>query len=195
MEQALLMYEHKEIIKGKIKVYSAPTYEGLVQAVVRARRDAGTVVPYGKVYNELRGKSQPKLVKVKTRGKSVYDFQKTDIITGAKAIFANMSGEIVSQGEILRRADICAKCPKKEMMSGCMSCGAGKAVLALYNASVGLFKGNRYEIPVDLKKANCGVCGCYISTMLPAKLEDFAKDTPQKAADRPSTCWLKEPLG
>jgi hypothetical protein len=189
------MLTHKENLKGAIQIYEAPNYEALVKAVVDGRRKLGKPTNYNRVYNELRKLNTPKptrkLGAPEKNGKSVHEMRPEDILNGAKAMLKVMSGEIVSQEEILRRSEICKKCPKLEYMKGCMSCGAGKVVSALYEKSRAFFKGKRYEIPVELKKANCGVCKCYLSNMLPARLEDFHADTAQRAEIRPNACWLK----
>jgi hypothetical protein len=201
------MPEHKETIKGAIQVYQAPTYDALVKAVVDGRRKLGKPTNYNRVYNELKKLKDPKPVRKmgapQGTGKSVHEMRPEDIANGIKAIFkTTVLGEIVSQEEILRRSQICSgldatgkqvssPCPKLENMKGCMTCGAGKVVAALYERSRAFFKGQRYEIPVALKKANCGVCKCYLSNMLPARLETFKENGPHQSEACPNACWIK----
>lgn len=186
------MLEHRENLKGAIQIYQAPNYDALVKAVVDGRRKLGRISNYNRVYNELKRYNRPparKLGAPEKGQKSVHEMRAEDIANGIRAIFkTTILGEIVSQEEILRRSEICKKCPKLEYMKGCMTCGAGKVVAALWEKSRSFFKGQRYEIPVDLKKANCGVCKCYISNMLPARKEVFKEGT---HASAPDNCWVK----
>jgi len=192
-----MAYEWEDNLKGAIQIYSSPTYEGLVKMVVDGRRKLGKPTNYNRVYNELKKLNNPKTAKKiggrQGEGKSVYEMRAEDIVTGIKAVFkTTILGEIVPQQEILRRAAICESCPQKQIMKGCMSCGAGKAVAALWEKSRTFFKGQRYEIPVDLKKANCGVCRCYLANMLPARMETFKEDGPHQSDACPDTCWIKK---
>lgn len=189
-------YIWKDTLKGAIQIYEAPNYDALVKAVVDGRRKLGKPTNYNRVYNELRKLNNPKPARklgAPEKGKlNVAKLGLEHIANGVKA-FAKTTilGDKVSQDEILRRAAICEKCPKLEMMSGCNACGAGRRFAALYEASRSLFKGQRYHIPEKLAKANCGVCKCYLANMLPAKIEVFKEDDAKMAANRPNACWLK----
>lgn len=190
------MLEHKDSLKGAIQIYQAPTYDALVKAVVDGRRKLGKPTNYNRVYNELRKLKNPAPArKLGAPEKGTIDVFKVGVehIANGVRAFAKTTilGEIVGQDEILRRAAICEKCPKLEMMKGCTSCGAGRRFAALYEKSRSLFKGARYTIPTNLAKANCGVCKCYLANMLPAKLEVFKEDDARMASIRPNVCWLK----
>lgn len=185
------MMEHKDKLNGAIQIYQAPTFDALVKAVVDGRRKLGKRDNYNQVWNELKRLNKPsrKLGAPQGAGKSVHEMRPEDIANGIRAVFkTTILGEIAPQQEILRRAAICEKCPQKQMMKGCMSCGAGKVVAALWEKSRAFFKGQRYEIPVELKKANCGICKCYLANLLPGRKEVFKEGSHQSA---PDNCWIK----
>lgn len=112
----------------------------------------------------------------------------SDYLHGAEALVNVSAGNTVDQLEINRRAGICQFCPKLEEVPGCMSCGfAGTLSNALNKIKKAFDSG--FEIPNNMSKHGCGVCGCSLAVMLPAKTSAF-KETDQNL--RPDHCWVKK---
>lgn len=197
----ILMFEHKDNLRGAIQIYQAPTYDVLVQKVVEGRRKLGKPSNYNAVYNELNRKkagqsrNDNQVVRGGTgRGSQCPKVFHTpdEVYKGAIAHLKNILGITVDQTEINRRAAICQNCPHTCGIAGCSrGCGLGKAAVALWDKTMKFFGGKRYEVPAALKRTYCGVCGCSHGVILAARLEDFHPDSPEKANKRPDNCWLK----
>lgn len=112
----------------------------------------------------------------------------SDYVKGATALVSVARGQTVPQEETNRRAIICSKCPRLEQIPGCMGCGlAGRIANAVKNIKKLFGKG--FVIPNNLETKGCGVCGCALSVMLPAKIELFSD---KDQAERPDNCWVKK---
>lgn len=106
-------------------------------------------------------------------------------IKGAKALLNYAMGKAVSNQEILRRANICATCPKVSNVSDCMGCGGSGRITSLIN-TIRRQKGSEVAIPNNIKRKFCGVCQCSIPLLIVTKFEDFSKDEHV----RPDHCWM-----
>lgn len=113
-----------------------------------------------------------------------------EVVTGAKSLVRTTAGQSVSNVEIVRRSDICAKCPLMDEIGGCHSCGAGGKISNWAN-KLRSFMGSQIPIPAEVKGSYCGFCGCAIASMVLAKKTDFYPEAPTKNATRPDNCWLK----
>lgn len=103
-----------------------------------------------------------------------------DAIAAAKAFREAVRGNVVSDAEILRRAAICAACPKRQKVTGWKSEVSKK---------LGMIA-NKNRVPSKVSDYRCGVCGCSLMLLLPATSKDLHKDSPEEAKNRPKTCWL-----
>lgn len=111
-----------------------------------------------------------------------------DYLHGAEALISVSAGNSVNQLEINRRASICQTCPRLEEVPGCMSCGFAGTLSNTINKIKRFFKAS-FEIPNNMGKHGCGVCGCSLAVMLPAKTSAFKKDD---QAQRPDHCWVRK---
>lgn len=107
-----------------------------------------------------------------------------DAASAIKAATQAGRGNVVPPEELQRRAAICERCPMRQFV------GAG----ALDRASqvLGMMV-NRHRVPKSLTTYKCGVCGCSLMMLLPARTEDLHKDTPEQASYRKHTapgCWV-----
>lgn len=189
--------EHKETLRGVRTTFSNETLEGLARMVTDARRKAGKRVDYNAVYNELKRTNKTvRSSRPRTgRGSQCPSVTLTpkEVLGGAKSILKNMLGQHEDQGEINRRAAICAKCPHLCYVKGCKSgCSLSRAALDAYNRGLkGILGVTRYTIPTAVEATYCGICGCSSMALIAAKPEDFPQDSPEKAAARPEACWIK----
>lgn len=181
-------FEHREKNRKGVEVlFSSPTFEGLVQAVVDARRGDNIKTDYNRVFNQLRLLKAHKMRKLpKAR-----NLKLAEAASGAKAVLKNLRGQIVSQQTINERAAICLRCPLVNKASDCPICTKGAAFTNAWNAAQAWVGKKTYTVPEALKKTYCDVCGCAHSMILPARLEDFLPDDAAKATKRPANCWIK----
>jgi|SRR6478609_10211164 len=114
-----------------------------------------------------------------------------DAFSGALAALNYIAGKSVSVDEMNRRASICEKCPLRSRISGCTSCGAGRAMTNLAN-EIRVKKGTQAPIPSSIKDSFCGICSCSLSLMVVTGIEDFYSETSEKNNRRPDVCWLKK---
>lgn len=103
-----------------------------------------------------------------------------DIMAAANAYKEAFRGNVVSDGEIGRRASICKGCPKRRTLRG-----IPQRVAAVISGAA-----NRYRVPADIRNHMCGVCGCPLLALIPARPEDLHKDTPEQKTQRPEKCWI-----
>lgn len=111
-------------------------------------------------------------------------------LAAAKAAVKVATGDVVDDTELKRRADICHSCPMKSESSGCFGCNASARLASIANLMKRTF-GKELRLPRNLKRFNCGVCGCSLSLLLPTKVENLHADTPEQASKRPANCWMK----
>jgi hypothetical protein len=99
----------------------------------------------------------------------------------ALAAFAQAStGDTVGEVEVMRRNSVCAACPKREKVTG---------IVSRVSQTLGVLA-NRHRVPKSMKDYRCGVCGCALMLLIPAKTPH--KDSPEEAAVRPSSCWASD---
>ena len=113
-----------------------------------------------------------------------------DVAKGANALIHNIIGPGVDSAELLRRSNICSKCPNKTMISGCQSCGLSGR-LSKYINSIKVNRGVRAPIPSEVKDAYCEVCSCALASMVITRMEDFKNEKKENNIRRPDFCWLK----
>lgn len=192
-----MSFAHHESINGVRTSFESPQFEGLVKAVSNARKKARLrKSDYNIVYNEMRkrypnGDSTGRKASRKMFYQDAIAGAKA-YLSGAKALGKNVLGQTVDATELKRREAICMKCPMRNGMAGCKAgCGMSQsAVNALDEASKKLFGKARNDISPALRTLFCDVCGCALSVMLPAHIDDFPVDTESKASIRPKNCWL-----
>ena len=166
---------HEAIAFRLIKDYKEIPFE---EALILVKNNLRPNKDQPSVNNFITGKS---FSRSKSKGLS-------DYISGATALVKVSSGEIVLQEEINRRGIICTKCPRLETIPGCMGCGLAGRISNAVNKIKKLF-GKNFILPNNLETKGCGVCGCALSVMLPAKTEQF-NDNDQ--TERPDNCWVKK---
>ncbi len=106
-----------------------------------------------------------------------------DVTSALKAFIAAKNQVTVSEEEFLRRLAICRSCPQNVRK--------GRTLRTRVSEILGMYS-NRFNVPDEVTKRSCGVCGCSFGLLLPAKKEFLHKDTPEQEKVRPSYCWVKE---
>jgi ribosomal protein L37E len=138
------------------------------------------IIPVSKAISEQSFPSKS----VKKKNKSL-----KEVSDGAAAALKQIGGITVPQSEINRRAIICSRCTNKSEVSGCRSCGFGKALVKFVNNVKKAFGGG-VSIPNGLEGNYCNSCDCSLAMMLPASIEDFSETT-RKDESRPKECWVR----
>lgn len=95
---------------------------------------------------------------------------------------------IVEDTEVMRRSQICAKCPFNGVVANCSVCGM-KAVKDIVDKIVG---GN--ALATDTSLQHCTICCCSLQAKVRIPLDILRHHTPEKQMARlPDHCWIKEP--
>lgn len=113
-----------------------------------------------------------------------------DAIHGAKAVLKYTTGASASTDEILRRSKICADCPLRSKVGGCMSCGAAGAIARFVNTVRSTMKVST-QIPSEVRSHYCNHCGCSLALIVVSKMDAFSFENDTKNNQRPDMCWLK----
>lgn len=111
-------------------------------------------------------------------------------ISGAMAVIRYTTGSSVSTAEMIRRSDICARCPMLSQISTCMACG-GAGKIARFINGIRAAKKVESSIPSEVKASYCGVCSCSLALMVVTKIKDFHTESEAENRRRPDVCWLK----
>jgi hypothetical protein len=99
-----------------------------------------------------------------------------------KAYADARGGDVVSPEELRDRTAVCRSCPKRKLSSG---------ILTKVSEKLGILA-NAHRVPKDVSAYSCGVCGCSLMLLLPARGVALHKDTPEEARERPDSCWIKK---
>jgi hypothetical protein len=103
-----------------------------------------------------------------------------DAIAALNAAREALRENTVDTTTLIERVGVCEQCPMKKHTQGLKSnVGQILATLAI-----------KHQVPESISGFMCGVCGCPLSLLTSALVENLHKDSPQEAAQRPLGCWM-----
>jgi hypothetical protein len=120
---------------------------------------------------------------------------------GAKALVKVIQGDVVSDAELQRRAEVCARCPKISDTSTTCSTSCAKRGLARFARNLAIRYGRNFTVPkimaihtrpvktASLSEFYCGVCSCSCLNLCLSKSKNFLAK--EDADLRPDHCWAK----
>ena len=95
-------------------------------------------------------------------------------------------GKLEDNEEITRRSLICSRCPKNDLIPGCMACNS-EALRTLVDTIVGTTR-----LPSDVHLRQCVVCCCSLVPKVRLPLDVLQRNlSGQQKAQLPDACWLK----
>lgn len=111
------------------------------------------------------------------------------VLQGSRTLLAWKleSNVIEPEEEIIRRSNICSRCPKNDLIPDCTACNAD-TLKSLIDQIVGTVR-----IPTDAGLRMCRVCCCTLIPKVRLPLRILQKHLSQKQKEQlPKECWLKE---
>jgi len=103
-----------------------------------------------------------------------------DAVSATLALAEAIQGNTESPEEVLRRATICLKCPKKTLTRG---------MLPRVAQRMGELS-RKHDVPNALAGYMCGVCKCPLLNLIPSI--KLPVDTSKQLSQRPTNCWLRQ---
>ena len=103
-----------------------------------------------------------------------------DAIAALNAAREALRENTVDTTTLIERVGVCESCPMRKPTQGLKSnVGQILATLAV-----------KHHVPDFIAGYMCGVCGCPLSLLTSALVENLHKDSPQEAEQRPPACWM-----